>query len=135
MRIIYTAAVVVDPSQVDYLVNVCKMTVRQATHITLHFGDQDIPENLGETVYFIPETHYNDDSLTCVAGKLVGCETTNKVAHLTLSHEEHRKPFESNKLIQEGGFPLELDDAPAIKCRVGAYVVSDEGTAHWIFDK
>jgi hypothetical protein len=134
-KIIYTAAVVNNPEQLNMFVDPT-MPNKYCHHCTLQYGDIDeLPSYLGKEVCFVGKRIYANAKAVAMFGELAGCEDvviTNKYHHITISTADGVKPVYSNQLIEEGTCKM-LDASPVIKCTIGAFVVYEDGSTDWVF--
>lgn len=102
MKIIYNAVVLTDESRRKLMEKIPpKFNNTFYHHITINFGVQSLPDNIGETVSFDVVGLAEDDSGQAVV--VSGVERNdNGIPHITLSTADGVKPVYSNKLVAVG---------------------------------
>jgi hypothetical protein len=137
-RIIYTAAVVNDPRQLHKFID-DNMPNKFCHHVTLKFGNvNEIPSFIGKEVAFVGDLKAYNDKAVALIGNIADDEISNyigddHVQHITICTAADVKPVYSNNLLDEGY--CEFIDEVAVLCRVGAFVVFDDDTTGWVYNK
>lgn len=137
-RIIYVAAVVNDPESLNKFVD-DNMKNKYCHHVTIRFGEiKELPSFIGRTVNFIADLKAFNDKAVAIFGEIQDKEICDyigkdKYQHITISTADDVKPVYSNNLIEEG--TGEFIEETAVECKVGAFVVFEDNSTGWIFEK
>ena len=137
-KIIYTAGVISEEIEVAVPSNYTNLYMH---HMTVQFGFDgvELPDYIGEEFNFIVDAEYSDDKAIALSGHIDNeaiaevMDEHNQHAHVTVATIDGVKPVYSNELLKTGT----RNDVSinTIKMKAGAFVVFDDDTTGWVFEK
>lgn len=139
-RIIYVAGVVMDDKDLVKLID-NNMPNKFCHHVTLKFGNIDkLPSFIGKEFVFESVVLVKDEKAIALAGYIPDNEVEDYMidaddkhgAHITICTAEGVKPVYSNELLIYGDHEAHYVTVP---CRVGAFVVYEDDSIGWVFNK
>lgn len=139
-RIIYVAGVVMNDKDLVKLID-NKMPNKYCNHVTLKYGNvKELPSFIGKYFNFESVALVKDDKAIALAGYIPDNEVEDYMidaddkhgAHITICTAEGVKPVYSNELLIYGDHEAHYVTVP---CRVGAFVVYEDDSIGWVFNK
>ena len=137
-KIIYTAGVITESVDVVVPDNYINHFMH---HMTVQFGFNgvELPEYIGKEFNFIVDAEYSDEKAIALSGGIDNEEIAkvmdacNQHAHITVATIDGVKPVYSNELLKTG--TRNAVNIDTIKMKAGAFVVFDDDTTGWVFEK
>lgn len=139
--IIYTAGIV--KNNAELLKNIPeKYKNIYAHHMTIQFGNFEgiqLPEYIGKKFTFVADKMFSDENAIALTGYITNREIKklmkgiNQKAHITIATANDTKPVYSNELIKTKSF-VKIDKIK-IKMQAGAFVVIENDSTKWVFNK
>lgn len=139
-RIIYVAGVVMDDKDLVKLID-NNMANKYCHHVTLKYGNvKKLPSFIGREFVFESVVLVKDEKAIALAGYIPDNEVYDYLidaddktgAHITICTAEGVKPVYSKELLIYGDHEACYVTVP---CRVGAFVVFDDDTTGWVYNK
>lgn len=136
-KIIYVAAVVKDPVDLEKHIDP-QMPNRYCHHVTLKYGGIDeLPEFIGREISFGAGIKASNDKAVALFGCVDDFDAFRYAGvqqqHITICTATGVAPAYSNQLKDEGCCErIEIVNVP---CTIGAFVVFDDDSTGWVFDK
>ena len=137
-KIIYTAGVIIEDVEVAVPNKYSNFFMH---HMTIQFGFDGValPDYIGNKFNFHVDAEYSDDKAIALSGHIDNEEIAkvmdarNQHAHITVATVDGVKPVYSNELLMTGNRnEVNLD---TIKMKAGAFVVFEDDTTGWVFEK
>lgn len=137
-KIIYVAGVIIEDVEVTVPYGYPNYFFH---HMTIQFGftDVDLPDYIGEEFNFIVDAEYSNDKAIALSGYADNeaianvMEENSQLPHVTVATADGIKPVYSNELLHVGTRNEVAIDT--IKMKAGAFVVFDNDTTGWVFEK
>ncbi len=112
-NIIYSAIVLSNTSRILSIIHP-KFSKVYCYHITLKFGNQNIPDFIGKTINIQLLSYCYDNNIDAVKVKILDNEIdsycNNNISHITISTNNNVKPVYSNQMLMNTHHEIELDN-------------------------
>jgi len=145
-KVIYTAAVVENSAEKDFLKQFAKDPNIYCHHMTVEFGNLDeIPDYVGQRIEVELEDLVIDKDAVLVTVRVlddviaVTMINRNQQPHITVSCANGIKPSYSNDILRRNAWPSvericnNFGQRYMLTLRLGAYCVFEDGTTGWVF--
>ena len=137
-KIIYTAGILMEDVEVAVPSNYTNIFLH---HMTIQFGfdGTELPDYIGKEFKFYVDAEYSDAKAIALSGRIDNGEIAGVMdalgqkAHITVATVDGVKPVYSNQLLKTG--IRNNVDIDTIKMKAGAFVVFDDDTTGWVFEK
>ena len=138
-KIIYTAGVIIDNSNISSLVSIQYENV-YCHHMTIQYGNiEQLPNNLGQEINFISKTLVYDNNAMALIGSTnndkinKNMSLINQIPHIIIYTATGIKPVYSNNLIKSKS-SIRSSMELIIPMKIGAFVLYIDNTTDWIFN-